>query len=48
MGSKIPRTHRLDIQLDARLSHAAKSADKTRSDVVRDALNQYLNKNQEK
>lgn len=48
MEAKILRTHRLDRQLDIKLNDAAKSANKTRSDIVRDALGQYLNKNQEK
>ena len=48
MEPKIVRSHRLDWQLDIELSNAAKHANTTKSRIIRDALSQYLNKNQER
>ncbi len=42
--TKILRAYRLDRKTDTQIKQSAQQSNKTCSDVVRAALNQYLNK----
>jgi predicted HicB family RNase H-like nuclease len=46
MDTKIPRSYRLDTELDNQLRKMAAEQKKSRSDIVRNALNDYLKKSQ--
>jgi predicted transcriptional regulator len=44
MDIKIPRTYRLNPDLDSQLRKKAQEEKTTRSEIVRDALSNYLKK----
>ncbi len=46
MDMKIPRSYRLNPEMDNQLRKIAKEQKKSRSDIVRNALSDYLKKSQ--